>query len=409
MDNILKVETSPFFIYGSLALMFLLGFPSYTNAAPTPLEISAQEEIRSQGIIKRNWFNNFSDYRGNLTEKYGTKFAFLLNYTQQAILDGPNDKGRSQGVWYWNIEAAQRLWQGAELFTELEVDRGKGVDKLLPTFSGFNDNSGDDANLYIPVLYLEQTLAGQKVFLAAGKLDLSYWFDCNDVANSADTQFLSSALVNNLALPFPAKGIGAMASFTPNDWVYFQAGASSAKASSTKTGLSNAFSSSFFINELGLSSEFGALKGNYRFILSINHKKSSRINSDKTQENSLSWGLSFDQAITGRATLFLRYGFADPKVSDIAYFWSCGGQITEPVAGRKFDCLGAGVAQSIMGHDYRQVNDAARAETIYEAYYSYSLKPALTLTPSIQIVTNPDADQTVDIEVVCGLRLLISF
>ncbi len=399
-------------VYILAAVLALSLFPRPSYAALTPLEISEEEEKKCETAIKKNWCQNFYDSRQRFTEKYGTRFAFLLNYTQQAILDSANDKGKSRGVWYWNFEVAQRLWQGAELFAEFEVDRGKGVDKFLPTFSIFNDNSDVDANLYLPALYIEQNLISDKLFIAAGKLDLSYWFDYNDVANSADTQFLSSALVNSLTLPFPSNGIGAMAGFKPYEWMYFQTGTATAKAEDTKVGLSDAFNSAFFINELGFSPKFGELKGNYRFILNLNHEKLDYINSDEneTKKNDLSWALSFDQQVTKNITLFLRYGQADPKVRDIEYTWSCGGQITEPISGRKLDCLGVGVAQSIMGRDYREVNEeSSYSETMYEVYYSYSLNPAVTLTPSIQIVTDPNADKTIDTEVVCGLRFLLSF
>jgi len=327
-------------------------------------------------------------------------------------MDSKHDEGKSRGAWYWNLEISQKAWPGAEFFVEFEIDRGKGVDKFLPTFSSFNENAGDDAWLYIPALYLEQRLFEDKILLSAGKLDLSYWFDCNEAANSADTQFSSSALVNSLTIPFPAKGMAAMAMFNPYEWLYFQSGAATAKASSTKAGLSDAFNSVFFINELGLSPEFASLKGNYRFIFHMNHQNLDYINSDESKKNDFGWALSFDQAVTKRVTLFLRYGSADPKVRDIEYFWSCGGQIVEPIPGRKFDILGVGVAQSIVGDDYRQANgydDTSRSETMYELYYSYNINSSLILTPNLQVVANPNADKAEATAIVCGLRFLLSF
>ncbi|MDD5518849.1 MAG: carbohydrate porin [Candidatus Omnitrophica bacterium] len=399
-------------IYILLILLTLCVAIPPSQAALTSLEISQQEEKKGVPLPQEAWFKRLERYRKDIIEEYGTDFAFLFNYTQQAILKSSQDKGKSRGAWYWNFEIAQKLWTGGELFVEFEMDRGKGVDKFLPTFSSFNDNSGEDAWFYIPALYLEQGFFNDKFFIAAGKLDLSYWFDWNEVACSADTQFLSSSLVNNLAIPFPAKGIGAMISFNPYAWFYFQLGAATAKASSTKVGLSDAFSSTFFINELGLTPKFGSLQGNYRFIFHMNHQKLDYLDSDNTKNNDYGWALSFDQAVTERITLFLRYGTADPKVRDIEYFWSFGGQIREPLPGRKFDCLGIGVAQSIFGKDFRQANgydETTRSETMYEVYYSYSLNSALILTPSLQIVTNPNADKSADTEIVCGLRFLLSF
>ncbi len=403
----MKNRTVPFI------LLFILSvaIPS-SQAALTPLEISQQEEEKSVTLPQEIWFKKLAAYREHISEKYGTNFAFIFNYAQQAILKSGNDRGKNRGVWYWNLEVAQKLWPGAELFAEFEVDKGKGVDKFLPTFSYFNENSGDDAWFYLPVLYLEQKFYEDKALVAAGKLDLTYWFDWNEVASSADTQFLSSSLVNNLAIPFPAKGIGALISLTPYEWLYFQSGAATARATSTQAGVSDAFNSAFFINELGLASKVASLKGNYRFIFHLTHEKQEYINSDEEKKNTAGWALSFDQAVTQKITLFFRYGFADQKVSDIEQFWSFGGQIMGPIPGRKFDCLGVGVARSIFGNDFREANDpdlTSRSETMYEIYYSYNLNSSLILTPNLQIVTNPNADKSAETEIVCGLRFLLTF
>ena len=393
-------------------LLILFVFIGSSQAALTSLEISQQEKEKAEASSEKLWFKNLNAYRQRIAEEYGANLAFLVNYAQQAIVDSKRDAGKSRSAWYWNFEISQKAWPQGVLFAELEMDRGKGADKFLPTFSSFNENSGDDAWLYIPALYLEQSFFADRVFLSAGKLDLSYWFDCNEAANSADTQFLSSSLVNSPVIPFPAKGFGAMLNFKPYKWLYFQSGASSAKASSTKIGLSGAFNSAFFISELGLSPEFASLKGNYRFILRANHQKLEYINLDETKKNDSGWALSFDQAITKRVTLFLRYGFADPQVRDIEYFWSGGAQVVELIPGRKRDILGVGVARSIISDDYRQANgydETSRSEIMYELYYSYNLNSFSILTPNIQIVSNPNADKAEATEIVCGLRLLLSF
>ena len=399
-------------IYVVFPLLILLLSIRYSQAALTPLEISKQEEKKAEFLPLGNWLKNFDAQRENFAEKYGTRFAFLFNYAQQAIIESEHDEGKSRGLWYWNLEIEQRLWPGAELFAEFEMDKGKSIEKFLPTISIFNTNSGESVWFYIPRVYIEQKLFKDKVFFATGKLDLSDWFDYNEVAGSGDTQFSSSALVNNPAIPFPSKGIGALINFNPYEWLYFQSGASTAKASYTKTGLSNAFNSAFFINELGLSPKFGSLQGNYRFIFYTNYQKLEYLNSDETKNSDSGFALSFDQAVTKKATLFFRYGITDPKVRDIEYFWSFGAQVTEPIPGRKFDCFGIGLAQSIVSDDYREANgydDTERSETMYEAYYSYYLNGFITLTPNIQVVTNPNVDKAESTEIVCGLRFLLSF
>ncbi|MFA5311054.1 MAG: carbohydrate porin [Candidatus Omnitrophota bacterium] len=378
------------------------------EAALTPIEIAEEKEANPSTATR---FNNFVKYRESIIEKYGTEFAFLFNFTQQAIIRDANNQGKSRGVGYINLEIKQGLWPGAAVFMEVESDRGMGIDKFIPTYSIFNSNSGEDIGIYIPEFYLEQNLFSDRISLSFGKLDLSDWFDANTAAESADTQFLSSALVNNLAIPFPSKGLGGLVGFMPYEWLYFQSGAATARASSTKTGLSNGYNSAFFINELGLSPKIGELKGNYRVIFYLNHEKLERIDEGGEKKNTLGCAVSFDQEITKKISLFFRYGNADEKVWDIKHFWSFGGQMLEPVPGRRLDCLGIGIACSIMGDDFRSANEetVSRPETIYEIYYSYNLNPLINLTPSLQVVNHPNADKTAKTAVVLGLRFLLSF
>ena len=281
-------------IYLSLVLISCVAV-SYCEAGFTPLEIF---EEKSETPSIKSWFNGFDKYREELAKNHGTEFAFLLNHTQQIIAKSNHDQGRSRGVGYLNLEIEQRLWPGSTVFMELETDRGVGIDKFIPTYSWFNSNSGTDVDIYIPAFYLEQNLFADKISIEAGKLDLSNWFDGSAVAGSADTQFLSDALVDNLTLPFPLKGLGAMINFKPYEWFYLQSGASTAKASSTKTGLSDGFNSSFFISELGLSPKFLQLQGNYRFIFNMNHEKLQRIDEEGEEDHDFGFGVSFDQEVT---------------------------------------------------------------------------------------------------------------
>ena len=393
----------------SLTLSFFKWDISYASLPPA--EVSEEEAEKIEAAPSEEWLKKLDKSRQEFADRYGTYLGFLFHYDRQFILSAKNDKGRSAEVVYWNLEVVQRLWPGAALNAELETDRGKGVDKFLPTFSVFNTNSGDNVDFYIPQLYLEQNFCSEKGLLLAGKLDTSDWFDGNAVAEDGDTQFLSCVLVNNVAIPFPSKGLGAVLKFQPYAWVYLETAAATAEASVTKTGLGDGFNSQFFITELGFSPVFRQLQGNYRFIFHLTHDRLEYVDESASKNDTAGFALSFDQQITRRISLFARYGFQNPKVRDIQYFWSVGGQLTEPFAGRKYDCLGAAVAQSITGKDYRLYNGAgtASAETLWEVYYSYDFNHFLVFTPNIQVVHNPDADRTLSTEVVAGIRVICAF
>lgn len=373
-------------------------------------ELSEEAQKEAEAEIKTSpWLAGFEKSRKALEDKYGTTFAVLVNSQYQFIAHAKRDTGNSRAAWYYNMELDQRLWKGASAVFEIEGGHNKGIDKLLPTFSIFDENAGEPSYLYVSELYLTQKIFEDKIFLLAGRIDLSDWFDTNEVANSSDMQFQSSALGNSLTIPFPQQGLGAMVEIKPVDWFYFQAGASDAEASSTRVGISNCFKGTLFMAEAGFSPKIGELQGNYRFIYDLTHQGLDRIDDSGREINSSGFNLSFDQEVTKRIALFMRYGFADSRVRDIEYSWSCGGQITEPFQGRKNDVFGLGVAQSIVGRDYRLANESGAAETIYEAYYKISLHPFVKLIPSFQVVTHPLAQNDSGTDYVGGTRLVIIF
>ncbi|MDD5595587.1 MAG: carbohydrate porin [Candidatus Omnitrophica bacterium] len=396
-----KIIVIGWFLFLNLSLAFA--------SSPTPLKVL--EENPPQIPPPHGWLEIIQKTRDDLSQKYGITFASLLNYTQQVVLHSKRDEGNSRGFWYYNLEVDQRLWQGANLITEFEVDKNKGVDKFFPTFSLFSNNTSENTSLYIPTLYLENKFYKDKIYLAAGKLDISNWFDCNEAACSADTQFQSNALVNNLTIPFPAKGMGITAGVQPWEWFYFRTGAATARASSTKVGLSDAFNSTLFLNEFGISPKIKELKGNYRFTFWVNHEKVNLIDESEEKENDSGFALSFDQQVTKRFTLFARYGFANQKVRDIANFWSFGGQLVTPFGARKKDYCGLAAAQSLMGNDYRDFYgpQTAPSETMCEAYYCWVFNDYVMLTPNLQAVINPNADKEADNIMVFGVRFLANF
>jgi len=401
----IKTPHHPFFLGWLIACIFIS--PAFA-ATPT---LKILEELPSQIPPPKGWLEKIQQLRKNLEENQGLFFASLINSQQQVIIHSKHDTGNGRNLWYYNTEVEKKLWKGASAFIEVEVDKNKGVDKLLPTFSQFSDNGGENASLYIPVLYLQQNFFKDKFFAYAGKVDLSYWFDNNDVAGSADTQFASSALVNNLTIPFPQKGIGAMFGTAPCEWFYLQSGAATARANSAKIGLSDAFNSALFLNEFGFTPKIKGLKGNYRFTFWLDHEKSSTIDESEEKENNSGFSLSFDQQVTPRFSLSCRYGLANQKLHDIAHFWSFAAQLTTPFGVRKKDYCGLGVAQSLISNDYRDYNgpQVAPSETMCEAYYCWVFNDYVMLTPNLQAVINPNADKEADNDLVLGVRLLAVF
>jgi hypothetical protein len=392
-----------------LASAFVCFF-SIACAEDTPLELS--DEVRKSIVTEaapKSWLREFEDWRDGVTDKYGTRFAVIINSQVQSSLYSKENEGITRAAWYYNIAIEQRLWRDSRLHFELEGGHNKGINKYFPTFSVLNSDAGELSYAYVTKLYLNQAFFNKKAFAAAGRLDLSDWFDVNAAANSSDTQFLASALVNNLTIPFPQKGLGAIINFAPRDWFYIQAGASDAKSVSTMVGLKDCFRGSFFIGEFGFLPKIRGQQGNYRFIFHYNHQKLGLISGDGSVRHDHGAALSFDQQVNRHLILFCRYGFAEQKVRKIWHFWSLGAELAEPIPGRFRDRLGLGMSQSIFGNDYRQADSAAQAETIYELYYNFHALPFFQVVPNLQIVTHPDADKDQSAIVIAGARAVVIF
>ena len=394
-----------------LIIMTLLLMNSCLAFAAEPyFQLSAEAEKEAETEVKlKGWLEKFQNLRKSWEDKYGTTFSVLINSQSQTPVHSKVHEGKWSPAWYYNVGLQQRLWKGASGIFEIEGGHNLGIDKRLPSFSILNYNAWEVSYLYVSRLYLEQNIFQDKLYLAAGRVILYDWFDDNAVAAISDTQFQAGPLNNNPTIPFPLKGLGAVAEVKPADWVYFQVGAADAEAVPTRVGVSNCFEGTLFIAETGLSPKIGGLQGNYRFIFHLDHEGLERIDGLARKVDNPGFALSFDQQITKRITLFLRYGFADRQVCDIEHFWSVGGQITELIPGRKDDVFGVGVAQSIVGEPSRITNESGRAETLYEVYYNISLHPFVKLIPNIEVVTHPLAEKENGTYVITGCRLVIIF
>ena len=108
--------------------------------------------------------------------------------------------------------------------------------------------------------------------------------------------------------------------------------------------------------------------------------------------------------------VFGRYGFANGDVNKVNHFWSLGASYLGLVPTRDADVLGFGVAQSILSSQYRHnVNSLADRETVYELYYAIKVTPWLTVSPDLQVITNPGGNKDARDALMGGLRLKIVF
>lgn len=308
---------------------------------------------------------------------------------------------------------------------------GIGKDRVGTLF-GVNGDAAGDHSIVVSELWYEQTFWNGKARFRFGKIDVSLDFDANAYANDETSQFLNPALINTMNIPMPNVGLGAQLVVQPVDWMYAGIVATDAQAYGRETGFGTAFHDEdyfFCALELGFlpiwDTSRGSLPGAYRFGVWYDPQPKEVFFSDLAgqrrtvplKSDDLGFYFNMDQMLWKENLgdeadaqglgMFFRYGYANEDCNEIEHFWSIGAQYQGLIPTRDNDVLGFGFAQSILSGELRRLDGVDR-ESVYELYYNAQISPWLTVTPDVQYVVNPGADEGRDSFVV-GVRLQMSF
>jgi porin len=300
--------------------------------------------------------------------------------------------------------------------------------------SAINADAASNRDLDITEVWYEQAFYDETLRLRFGKLDITGGFECRGCAVSFDgsafandetAQFLTGSLVNNLTIPFPDKGLGAVLYWNPTDMWYASIGAADATADARETGFATAFHGSdshfFYVFETGITPQFsspnGKLQGAYRIGVWSDPRAKGYTGAPEETKNDTGFYLSCDQMLLKESDNeddsqglggFLRYGSASEKRNDIKSFWSAGLQYQGVFAGRDDDVLALGTSQAIFS-DLASGTYSADNETVIEAYYSAQVTPWLTISPNLQHVRHPGGDQSIAGTYIAGIRAQMAF
>ncbi|MDD5084829.1 MAG: carbohydrate porin [Candidatus Omnitrophica bacterium] len=329
---------------------------------------------------------------------------------------------QTYGVGRFNVYFQAPIADKTYALVWLDGIGGNGPDWRLTSLSGVNGNAGSLQSqdgidrVRVREAWVETEVdnlpLGEKLTATAGKIDLTNYFDANEVANDEMTQFEANSLVNNLAVPFPASpSPGARLAWEIGYGFTAQAGVGKWDDSGDQL-----FNQALGIWEIDYATEYlFGLPGNYRF---YNYVGKPRYTTDDDGDGNedvgssdVSWGFGFsaDQKVLDRVTLFGRFGRSDKGFVKRGYntpvhnslFWSTGGQIDNPlsflsVTGRGKDILGIGFSQVIPYQDDRtylpdfgiaqQVRPAR--ESLWEVYYRYQLNEKIQVSPFLQVTKN---------------------
>ncbi|MFA5363185.1 MAG: carbohydrate porin [Candidatus Omnitrophota bacterium] len=311
-------------------------------------------------------------------------------------------------------------------FVHLQTGQGAGLDDNLSLYSWVNGDADDDNYVRVNDFGYEQVLFGGSTLVTVGKLNPTFYFDTNAVANDETTQFLAGIFGNNPALEFPDNGAGIRMAVLPAQWLELGYGVFDADSDWEKIG-----GNLFAIVELALKPQFGGLSGAYRFQAWRNNAYHTRwLAPENDKEPSFGFGASFDQKVSELITVFTRYGWQDPDVYNPAvtatgglpysleHSWSAGLQVAGKPWGRENDVWAFAVGQCIPSGDYKKagtdLDPARRAknEGYFETYYNIRINKHVSISPDFQYIWNPfGRDVSDDTEPICvyGLRSQIDF
>jgi len=316
--------------------------------------------------------------------------------------------------------------QDARLFLHLEALDGQGLEDNLTLYSNVNRDAGSSDNrLEVTELWFEKGLFKDGLFLALGKLDPTAYFDQNEIANDETTQFLSRIFRNSPTIEFPDNSAGIHFSYLPLEWLQLSYGVFEGDGDWEEIG-----DNLFNIGQVTFKTNFFNLAGNYRFLgwnSKVYHTRWQDATS--TKDSSYGFGLSFDQKIATAITIFLRYGWQNPKVynpeivalGDLNYSlehsWSAGFQIEGSIWSRPKDVLGLAIGQAVPSRKYKRYTSQisqpkAKSEGHLEMYYRIYLNEHLAISPDFQYIWNAfgkDIDGAKENIFLGGMRAQLDF
>lgn len=345
----------------------------------------------------------------------GIEIGADLTMIGQGTFNDDDEYGYNNGTdasFSFDLAVARSFNWGGNAAIVLEGGDGEGIDGRIASWSGFNDDNDDDEHAHVTEAWYEQSLLEDKLTFTFGKIDLTNYFDANEVANDETTQFLSSGFVNNLAVEFPDNGPGARVTASPSELVDISFGWMAVDQDSGDSSWNDIGRGSFAIGELDLKPIFAKLQGNYRFYgwyMNADHEKFDGSDDDQTGSG---FGLSFDQQLLpDTLTVFARAAWQDKDIYEIEAHYSTGLQLAGTYWNRNDDVVGLAYGFAKISSEYKDYSpgNIDDDEQHLELYYRLVFNDHFALTADYQWIKNPEGNSDADNASVFGLRSQIDF
>jgi porin len=347
------------------------------------------------------------------------------------------------------------LWPGGSFTFLADAVWGGGIDRkvgaLIPTNlnaalpGSAEDNFGFDegCRFMLSEFFYTQVLFEGKLILLGGKLWGARAFDTNVFANNHRTQFMNTALRNNVMiptfLPYTTLGVGAIVN--PTEWLSILTAVADTDGRAKTTGFETAFhgdTNTTVIHEWALKIKPFGLPGNQRigFVWSSKNFDKVRPNEPFGSTGDLAIGLlgkelamkvvenlatfddagdnimifyNFDQYLytedddaSQGIGVFGRFGWARQNVNPVAHFYSIGVGGTGVIPTRDKDTCGIGYYFMDLSN---KLPGLFHSEQGIECYYNIEITPWLHVSPDLQLIVNPGGTDEHDVSIVGGIRV----
>ncbi|MFQ5898883.1 MAG: carbohydrate porin [Candidatus Methylomirabilia bacterium] len=391
--------------------VLVMGLMTSHGLDPELVAAQSARQIEEQHDDLRAKVERLIEQLGNL--HLGLGFTGVLQGTANNADNNPKEGNSTDATWSVDLEVGAPIGERGEAFLLVEAGQGAGLTDELgvgASFFGVNDDAGDsEARLAVTEAWYEHHLWGERAVLTAGKVDLTNYFDANQVANDETTQFLSSGLVNSIAVEFPGdNSFGARLTLNPIRWLDLSVGWGEADAD-----FENVFEDAFVILEVGIQPTIANREGNYRIYGWMNVADHAEF-ADPTNldEDNKGVGLSLDQQVLDLVTVFFRLAIQDEDVSSVRTVWSTGLESRGTWWWRKKDIVAVAVGQARLSPKFKGTAQAPGEpddELFIEAYYRFVVSENLALSAHLQVIDNPGGDAALDTVTVLGGRVQVNF
>ena len=353
--------------------------------------------------------------------------------------EGSFGGNRSEGSMSTDVFLEFPVHEKGSFLLRLDVQQGGGLASMPPVFANPNGNTTGPNNdietfnsaqsLNLNEARHEDSLFNDHLRVVFGHIDLTSWFDENDLANKETFQYIAQHFNNNITIDWGGSvnffGPGVVFVVDPLEIADVSLGWFEGDGNYDKI-----FGQPFLIGQVTLRTQFVGREGNYRFYgwgRFTPHCKSTSdpaifSNCDliedpadrvRIKSGNSGFGLSLDQDISESVGVWARFGYQDPDVSQFDNAVS-GGVVLSKMLGRSHDRLGLAYGAVFPADDFKTATGRSDVEHYAELYYKYvpfgdGVLTGLHITPDLQVVANPGGDGGIDPVFIWGLRTQVSF